>query len=87
MTPKQRQKSVDKAIALVTRELGFALEKHGRIKSAHEGYAVMLEELDEVKAWVWKQSWARDHYRMRLEAAHVAAMAIRFIIDCCDDYE
>lgn len=52
--------------------------------SAHEGYAVLLEEVDELKVWVWQhQSMALRGFAMRDEAIQVAAMAVRFIRDCC----
>lgn len=63
-------------------ELQKARAKHADMHSAHEGYAVILEELDELKAEVWM----RDHdvAAMRKEALHVAAMALRFVVDVCD---
>ena len=48
--------------------------------SPHEGYAVILEELDEL--WEEIKSKKGTPESMRAEAIQVAAMAIRFIIDC-----
>lgn len=59
--------------------LQAAVRKHRGIYSAHEGYAVILEELDEVKAEVWKSSLNRAALYKELQ--HVAAMAIRTAID------
>lgn len=63
-----------------------AIEKHAPFTTFHQGYAVILEELDElwneVKAWQ-PTSTPEDIARMRKEAFHVAAMAIRFIKDLC----
>jgi len=57
-----------------------AITKHKPFNSPHEGYAVILEELDElwdeVRAW---QPADKNRAEMRKEAIHVAAMAIRFI--------
>lgn len=51
--------------------------------SAHEGYAVLAEEVDEL--WDEVKGHAPDRLaRMRAEAVQVAAMAIRFIVDVCD---
>lgn len=55
------------------------------MSSAHEGYAVILEELDELKAHVWTNQKRRDLAAMRKEAVQVAAMAVRFLLDVCDE--
>lgn len=69
------------AIERIAREYIDAIETEGKIKSAHEGYAVILEELDELKKIVWQKPKDRDIERMRKEAAHAAAMALRFMVD------
>lgn len=53
--------------------------KHPPFNSAHEGYAVILEEMDELKEHVWKKQHSRDIVAMRAEAIQVAAMAVKFI--------
>jgi hypothetical protein len=63
-------------------ELRCAIEKHGPMASAHEGYAVLLEELDEL--WDEVKAQKPDKVLMRKEALQVAAMALRFIEDVCD---
>lgn len=70
------------AVEACKRELVRAKELHADMHSAHEGYAVILEELDELKAEVWKRN--KDVNLMREEALHVAAMALRFIVDVCN---
>ena len=68
----------------VVAELARAREKFPDFNSAHEGYAVLLEEMDEL----WDE--VKGHYgpertaKMRKEAIQVAAMALRFIQDVCD---
>jgi len=64
------------------------IEEHGRatkgipaFNSVHEGFAVILEEVDELKAEVWKKPRLRDKAQMRKEAVQVAAMAMRFLIE------
>ena len=89
LVPVFRHPSVDsdKAAGLelvlkaVEHEVKAAREKHARFNSAHEGYAVILEELDELKSEVWKKREERDKARMQDEAVQVAAMAVRFLLD------
>lgn len=47
--------------------------------SVHEGYAVLLEEVDEL----WDECKAKhpDKDKLRTEAIHIAAMALRFIAE------
>lgn len=68
--------------------LGYALQElqaitlaHPPLHSAHEGYAVILEELDELWDEVRKRPAKRNPSRMRTEAIHVAATALRFAAD------
>ena len=48
--------------------------------SYHEGFAVLKEEIDEL--WDEIKGEQRKNELLK-EAKQVAAMAIRFIIDCC----
>lgn len=75
----------------VIAELQRAQAKFPPFNSAHEGFAVLLEEVEELKQEVfWGKSKdagtnAREAgERMRAEAVQVAAMALRFIKDVCD---
>lgn len=72
---------------MVTDQLAVATRRFGPMASPHEGYAVILEELDEL----WQE--VRDNKRiptiynaaMTEEAAHVCAMAFRFLLDVCHE--
>lgn len=67
-------------------EWAFARSKFGPFHSTHEGFAVLHEEFDELKAEVWKNG-AKHPDRdanMRKEAIQVAAMVLRFLTDCCN---
>jgi hypothetical protein len=55
-----------------------------KFNSAHEGFAVILEEMDELKAEVWKNQKVRDIAKMRKEAIKLGAMALRFVYDICE---
>ena len=63
----------------VALELSKARIKHAPMRSAHEAYAVILEELDEV--WAEIKANSIDREKLRKELTHVAAMAIRAIDD------
>ena len=58
-----------------------ASTKYPPFHSMHEGYAVILEELDELKEAIWKSKGVRLNPVAAKEAIQVAAMAVRFILD------
>jgi len=62
-----------------------ARAKWGLYNSAHEGFAVLLEEVDELKAHVWTKQGQRDLESMRDEALDIAACALRFAAEVCDE--
>lgn len=72
------------AVDLVIDEYRRATSKWGVFSSAHEGYAVLLEEVDELWDEVKRKQSARDLDIMRKEAVQVAAMALRFLVDVCN---
>jgi hypothetical protein len=59
-------------------ELARAMELFPSFNSAHEGYAILLEEVHELWDEVRIRQSKRDPERLRTEAIQVAAMAIRF---------
>ena len=69
----------------VSTEVERATMIWGPHNSAHEGFAVLLEEVDELKAHVWTNQKKRDLAKMRTEAIQVAAMAVRFVLDVCNE--
>lgn len=90
--------NLDEAKYLIEHEHNSASVKFPPFNSAHEGFAVLKEEVDELWEEV-KKNPNKDPYRttqldgthdgdarrrakMRAEAIQVAAMAIRFITDC-----
>lgn len=77
---------VGDAISMAHDELMQALHKWPAFNSAHEGYAVLAEEVDELWQHVKTNQRKRDLLAMRKEALQVAAMALRFAIDVCNDH-
>jgi len=71
--------------AEAVKEAYTASVKWGPFNSAHEGFAVLMEEFEELKAHVWTNQKRRDLDAMRKEAMQVAAMAIRFMHDVCNE--
>jgi hypothetical protein len=66
---------------LVRLELEHAMNKHAAFLTTHHGYAVILEELDEL----WDAIKQDNRQQALKEAAQVAACAIRFIADLGDE--
>ncbi len=67
----------------VTTEVQKACDKWAPFNSAHEGYAVILEELDEL--WEEVKRKVPNKQAMRKEAIQVAAMAIRFAAELTEE--
>lgn len=69
-------------VSYVLGELHKAQDKFPAFHSGHEGYSVILEEVDELWTEVKSnQSTPGRTERMKKEAIQVAAMAIRFLLD------
>ena len=73
------------ALNEVRLELRRATEIHGGFVNAHEAFAVLYEEVDEL--WDEVKKNPRKHpereERIRQEAVQVAAMALRILQDLC----
>ena len=65
----------------VKNELERAREQNAPINSVHEGYGVILEEVDEFWAEVCKKKAERDPVNMFNELVQIAAMAQRVAED------
>ena len=66
---------------VINKELDSAIDKFPSFKSPHEGYAILLEEVDELWEEIKKSKLSSDRIQMRKEAIQVATMAIRFLED------
>lgn len=81
MNPTTKPKVESIILAEVLAELHRARSKNAKFNSPHEGYAVLLEEVDEL----WAEVKANNHNRQYFEAIQVAAMSLRFLYDLCGD--
>lgn len=65
----------------IIKELNAARMSFPNFHSYHEGYAVLKEEVDEL----WDAIKAKDFdpNQIKKEGIQVAAMALRFLTDCC----
>lgn len=74
------------AARVALEEYERATRLFGEFNSQHEGYAILLEEVDEL--WDAVKLNHRRHpdraERIRREAVQVAAMALRFLVDCTE---
>ncbi len=73
--------TIDDAVKEVVSELKRACAKFPSFNSAHEGYAVLKEEVDELWDSIKRNEGPE---RRRAEARQVAAMALRLMVDCDD---
>ena len=64
---------------LILDECIRARKKFSPFNSAHEGYAVILEEMDEL--WEEIKNNPKNWERIQEEVLQVAAMGMRFLID------
>ena len=72
----------ENAVVSICEEYLNARRKYpARFNSAHEGYAVVLEEIEELWAEVKKQHTKHDVIAQRHEATQAAAMLLRFIVE------
>lgn len=85
MTNKPLSAELTDALRAVRAELDVAMTNWPPFNSPHEGFAVLHEEFDELKAHVWTRQKNRDLNKMRKEAIQVAAMAVRFAVEVCDE--
>lgn len=69
------------ATDMIIVEYEKAVCKHAPMHSAHEGYAVIKEEFEELWEEIKKQK--PDNENMKKEAAQLGAMALRFLTDVC----
>lgn len=69
----------------IKQECKSAMSKYPSFHSTHEGYAVIAEEVDELWKLVKKNKGMIGTPEMKAECIQIAAMAIRFIADLCEN--
>ena len=77
--------SLNQIYQAVCLEVETAQQNWPAMNSAHEAYAVLLEEVDELWDHVKTNQKRRDIPAMQKEAIQVAAMAIRFALEVCSE--
>lgn len=74
---------IDVCLADIKEEIIRAKAKHpGNFHNPHEGYAVALEEVDELWDEIKKDGGGRD-LAARKEAMQSAAMFVRYMLEVC----
>jgi hypothetical protein len=71
----------------IIREIGRARAKYPTYHSGHEGAAVIREEYEELWDGVKASKGTHVNGTTAIEAIQVAATAIRFIAELCDEGE
>lgn len=74
---------LDTVMSVVRNELERALRRYPSMRSRHEGYAILLEELDEA----WDAIKRNDGPAATWEMVQVAAMAVRWLLDVGEGLE
>lgn len=65
----------------IGKEVDSAQSKYPKFNSLHEGYAVILEELDELWDLIKSSKDIRHTQAMVGECVQIAAMCVRFVED------
>ncbi len=76
------QLTVPEALETIGQEYAAARARHAPMRGAHEGNAVILEELDELWELVRQDRGARPE--AILEAMQIAAMALAYMVEVAE---
>lgn len=84
LDPAREERLLQNALAAFI-EAENASKKYPPMNSAHEAFAVLAEEVDELWEIVKQKQRDRILTNMRREALQVAAMALRFAAEVCNE--
>lgn len=82
MTTHERTE-LDGVVAVVRAQYAVECAHTPSFHSAHEGVAYLIGELHDLWTEVQKHPETRDPMELEEEAVAVAALAIRFVVNCC----
>ncbi len=71
---------LENIIKNIEKEIQYAESKFPGFNSSHEGYAIILEEVDEL--WELVKAHSHDYKKEYNEAKQIACTAIRFMKMC-----
>jgi hypothetical protein len=80
-------RDIDFIVGEVRVELTKAITNWPKFNSAHEGFAVLSEEVDELWDHVKTNQKKRDIEAMKKECIQISAMAMRFAIEICNELD
>lgn len=84
-TKYELNENLENIIEAAKAETLGALKNWPKFNSAHEGFAVLKEEVDELWEHVKTNQKKRHIADMKKEAIQIAAMALRFALEVCDE--
>jgi hypothetical protein len=80
------EKSVEEIVQYVLREVASSSMDNPPMRTLHEGFGVLIEEVDEFWEEVRKKRNARDIEKIRKELIQVAAVAVKIVRDVLPNY-
>lgn len=83
--PKLSPSEWTSTVQLVVNELEQAVSNWPSMNSAHEGLGLLDEEYEELRKIIHLKQKLRDLDQMRREAIQLAAVAIRFAFEVCNE--
>lgn len=83
---KTHEEKTQDILKLIANEVARAKTMYpDNFVNQHEGYAVMLEEVDELWDEIKKKQKDYDLLKQKKEAIQIAAMAVRIAVELCYD--